>query len=292
MVQLLFAIAFKDKEDVMKFIEANGARIPALGLGTWTLTGAQCMDLVRRAIDIGYTHIDTAAMYDNEQEVGRAIELSGAGRADLFVTTKVWWTDLAPDDLLRSARHSLERLNLDHVDLLLIHWPNPAIPLRHSIDALNEARRSGLTRHIGVSNFPTDLLGEAAAFSAAPLVADQVEYHPYLSQEKVLHACRSHGIAMISYCPLARGGSLFGEPAIVEAARAHARSPAQIVLRWHVQQEAVGVIPRTARAERLAENAAIFDFALSDGEMAAIGALTWANRRICDYGFSPRWDAP
>ncbi|WP_265519529.1 aldo/keto reductase [Nitratireductor luteus] len=276
----------------MKFIEANGARIPALGLGTWTLAGATCADLVLSAIETGYTHIDTAAMYENEEDVGRAVERSGARRADLFVTTKVWWTDLAPDDLLRSARHSLERLKLEYLDLLLIHWPNPAVPLQDSIEALNEAQRSGLTRHIGVSNFPTDLLARAVACSAAPLVANQVEHHPYIDQTKVHQACRSHGMAMISYCPLARGGGLFGEPAVVAAAKAHARSPAQIVLRWHVQQDGIGVIPRTTKAERLAENAAVFDFALSEGEMASISALTRANQRICDYGFSPRWDAP
>lgn len=276
----------------MLVAEANGARIPVLGLGTWTLEGRPCAALVERAIETGYRHLDTAAMYGNEADVGAGLRASGIGRDEVFVTTKVWWTDIASADLRKSAETSLRKLGLDRVDLLLIHWPNPGVPLAESIAALNRARADGLTRHIGVSNFPTGLLGEAIRLSEAPLAVNQVEHHPYLDQRKVYAACRAAGMAMVSYCPLHRGGSLLAEPAVVAAAQAHGKTPGQVVLRWHVQQDGVVAIPRTTRAERLAENAAIFDFELSDAEMAAISALRGGGGRICDFRFSPEWDAP
>lgn len=279
------------QKDIFR-ISANGAKIPVLGFGTWTLRGEQCASLVERAIALGYRNIDTAAMYGNEQEVGEGLRAAGIARPDVFVTTKVWWTDIAPGDLERSAEASLKRLGLDYVDLLLIHWPNPAIPLEGSIRALNAARRSGLARNIGVSNFTTSLLQQALALSEAPLVANQVEYHPYLRQTKILDMCRAAGMALIAYSPLSRGGDLFQEKAVQAAARNHGKSPAQIVLRWLIQQPGVAAIPRTTKPERLAENIAIFDFQLTDDEMAAITALTSANRRIANYGFSPDWDRP
>lgn len=275
----------------MHSVTAHDAAIPAIGLGTWTLKGRECSDLVAEGLRLGYRHIDTAAMYGNERAVGEGFRASGVPRASVFITPKVWWTDLKPSDFRRSIEESLVNLALDHVDLLLIHWPNPKIPLSATIQALNDARRDGLTRHIGVSNFTTTLLAEARQLSPAPLVANQVEYHPYLGQAKLLGACREAGMAMVSYAPLSRGGPLFSEPAIARAARAHDRTPGQIVLRWHVQQANIVAIPRTSRPERLAENLAIFDFRLTDSEMAEISALGAKQRRICDYDFSPRWDA-
>jgi diketogulonate reductase-like aldo/keto reductase len=275
----------------MHNVNANGAAIPALGLGTWTLKGDDCAKLVTEALSIGYRHVDTAASYENEAAVGSGLRASGIARNDVFVTTKVWWTDIAPGDLERSAESSLKRLGLDQVDLLLIHWPNPQIPLESSIKALNGVKAGGLTRHIGVSNFTTTLLSQAIALSDAPLVANQVEHHPYLDQTKVLDACRKAGMALVSYCPLSRGGPLFEEKAVTDAALRHSKTPGQVVLRWHVQQDGVIAIPRTNHLKRLAENFAIFDFALSDAEMAAISALSKANSRICDYDFSPQWDA-
>jgi diketogulonate reductase-like aldo/keto reductase len=274
----------------MHSVSANGAEIPALGLGTWTLKGAECTNLVAEALKRGYRHVDTAAAYDNEGAVGAGLRASGVARGDIFLTTKVWHTDLAPRDFKRSAEASLKRLGVDHVDLLLIHWPNPKVPLAATIGAMNEARAAGLTRHIGVSNFPTGLLAEAIRLSEAPLVADQVEYHPYLDQSKVHAACRSAGMAMVSYCPLHRGGGLLSEKPVLDAAKAHGRTPGQIVLRWHVQQEGVVAIPRTTKAERLKENIDVFDFALSADEMKAISKLARDGGRICDYGFSPNWD--
>lgn len=275
----------------MHSVNANGASIPALGLGTWTLRGDACAQLVSDALSIGYRHVDTARMYHNEAEVGAGLRASGIAREELFVTTKVWPSDIAPGDLERSAEASLKDLGLDQVDLLLIHWPNPRIALEGSIKALNAAKRMGLARHIGVANFPTGLLAEAIALSDAPLVANQVEYHPYLDQSKVLTMCRANGFAMVSYCPLFRDGGLFEERAVQEAAVRHGKTPGQIVLRWHVQQENVAAIPRTTKKERLAENIAIFDFVLSDAEMAAISALTIQNKRLCNDTFAPEWDA-
>ena len=275
----------------MHMVDANGANIPALGLGTWTLKGRACTALVSNALGLGYRHIDTAAFYENEVEVGQGIAASSVARGDIFLTTKVWYTDIASGDLERSAEASLRRLGVDYVDLLLIHWPNPAIPLEGSIRALNALRNSGLTRHIGVSNFTTALLNRAIAVSEAPLACNQVEYHPYLDQTKVLTACRKAGMALTSYCPLFRGGDLFSTPAIRDAAARHRKTPAQVVLRWHVQQDSVAAIPRTTKKERLAENFSIFDFALDAKDMAAISALSKANKRLCSYTFSPQWDA-
>jgi diketogulonate reductase-like aldo/keto reductase len=274
----------------MHNIAANGADIPALGLGTWTLKGAECTDLVAEALKAGYRHVDTATSYDNEEAVGAGIRASGIPRDDIFLTTKIWHTDLAQGDFRRSAEASLKRLGVDHVDLLLIHWPNPKVPLADTVGALNEARAKGLTRHVGVSNFPTALLAEAIRLSEAPLVVDQVEYHPYLDQSKVYAACRAAGMAMVSYCPLHRGGDLLSEKPVVDSAKAHGKTVGQIVLRWHVQQEGVVAIPRTTKKARLKENLDIFDFALSGDEMASISALARPGSRICDFGFSPKWD--
>jgi diketogulonate reductase-like aldo/keto reductase len=275
----------------MHRINANGANIPAIGLGTWTLRGAECTDLVQAAIETGYRHIDTAAMYENEAEVGRGIARAGLPREELFVTTKVWWTELSAGALRRSAERSLDLLGLDHVDLLLIHWPSKTVPLAETIAALNEAHRDGLTRNIGVSNFTTSLLSQANALSDRPLAVNQVEYHPKLDQTKVLAACRAAGMAMVSYCPLGRGLDLMHEPAIAGAAKAHGRTPGQIILRWHIQQDGVAAIPRTSRRERLAENLDVESFELTAAEMAAVSALRSTNSRICDFAFSPEWDA-
>lgn len=274
----------------MHHVNANGAAIPALGLGTFTLKGTDCVDMVSSAIEVGYRHLDTAAMYGNEAEVGEGLRQSAIARDEMFVTTKVWWEDLRADDLRRSAETSLAKLKLDSVDLLLVHWPNPAIPLSDTLPALARLKQEGLARNIGVSNFTTKLLAEALELCPEPLVANQVEYHPYLDQTKVYAACRAAGMAMVSYCPLHRGGGLLSEAAVRSAADAHGKTPGQIVLRWHVQQDGVVAIPRTSRIERLEENFSIFDFELTGDEMAAISQLAGKGSRICDFDFSPRWD--
>jgi diketogulonate reductase-like aldo/keto reductase len=276
----------------MKTVEAHGARIPAIGMGTWTLKDEEASRLVAHALKSGYRHLDTAAMYANEEAVGEGLRASGMARDDVFITTKVWYTDIADGDLQASAEASLNKLAIDQLDLILIHWPSATIPLAESINALNEVKDRGLARHIGVSNFPTGLLDEAFALSANPLVCNQIEYHPYLDQSAVRRACARLGMAMVSYCPLCRGGDLFERSEVADAARAHGRTQAQIILRWHIQQDGVIAIPRSQNPDRIVENLAVDDFELSEAEMAAIGGLKVRNHRICQFDFGPVWDAP
>jgi 2,5-diketo-D-gluconate reductase B len=270
------------------FVEANGARIPAIGLGTWELRGRTCARLVEQALKLGYRHIDTAQIYENEREVGDGVRASGVKRDDVFVTTKVWTTHFAPNDLERSAKESLVRLRLPEVDLLLLHWPNPQVPLSETLGALAHAKKLGLTRHIGVSNFTVALIEQAVAECPEPLVCDQVEYHPYLDQTKVREACAQHGLAVVAYSPVAKG-KVKGDEALNRIGRAHGKTAAQICLRWLVQQN-VCAIPRTSKLERLSENIDIFDFELSDAEMARISRMGDAKTRLTDFGFAPKWD--
>jgi diketogulonate reductase-like aldo/keto reductase len=188
------------------FVEANGARIPAIGLGTWDLRERTCVRMVEHALRLGYRHIDTAEMYGNEREVGEGLRASGVPRAHVFVTTKVWPDHLAPRELERATKESLAKLRLSEVDLLLIHWPNPRVPLADTIGALCRMKREGFTRHIGVSNFTVDLLAEVVKLATEPLVTDQIEWHPFIDQAKVVEACRGYGLAVTAYSPLARAG--------------------------------------------------------------------------------------
>jgi diketogulonate reductase-like aldo/keto reductase len=274
----------------MHCVTGNGATIPAIGLGTWTLRGAAATRLVAGAIEAGYRHIDTAAAYDNEAAVGEGLRASGLPRDEIFLTTKVWPTDLAEGDLQRALEASLNRLAVDQVDLALIHWPSKTVPLAESIEALNDVRKRGLARHIGVSNFTVALVEAAVALSESPLACNQIEYHPFLNQDRVLAVCRKHGLAVVSYCPLARGSDLFAHAAIAEAAEKHGKTPAQVVLRWHLQQDGVAAIPRSSKPGRIRENLDVFDFMLDAEETAAIDALRLRNQRICDFDFSPAWD--
>jgi 2,5-diketo-D-gluconate reductase B len=270
-------------------VAANGAKIPLLGLGTWDLRGRTCARMVEQALRLGYPHIDTAEMYDNEREVGEGLRASGIMRDSVFITTKIWPNHFAPRELESAARASLERLRLSDVDLLLLHWPNPQVPLADTIGALCKVKREGLARHIGVSNFTVTLIADALKASTEPLVCDQVEYHPFLDQSKLLAACHQHGMAVVAYSPLARGD--LRNEVLVHIGAAHKKSTAQICLRYLVQQNVV-VIPRTSKLERLSENAAIFDFTLSEREMHDIAALGHRDGRIVDWSYSGRakWD--
>ena len=271
-------------------VQARGARIPLIGLGTWELRGRTCVGVVEQALRLGYRHIDTAQMYENEREVGEGLRASGIERAAVFVTTKIWPSHFRPRELERAARDSLMRLRLSEVDLLLLHWPNPQVPLADTIGALCKLKRDGVARHIGVSNFTVALIDEALAVSSEPLVCDQVECHVFLDQTKLIDACRRRGMAVVAYSPLARGE--FDRNAVLgRIAAAHGKTAAQICLRFLVQQNIV-VIPRTSKPQRLAENAAIFDFSLGDAEMAQIAALARRDGRIVDWAYSGRmaWD--
>jgi 2,5-diketo-D-gluconate reductase B len=272
----------------MHFVEANGARIPAIGLGTWELRGRTCARIVEQALRLGYRHIDTAQIYENEREVGEGLRASGVRRDEVFVTTKIWTSHFAPNDLERSAKESLVRLRLTDVDLLLLHWPNPQIPLTETLGALARARQLGLARHIGVSNFTVALIEEAAAACPEPLVCDQVEYHPYLDQTRVRDACARHGMALVAYSPVAKG-RVKNDRVLARIGDRYRKSAAQVCLRWLVQQN-VSAIPRTSRLERLSENINVFDFELSDEDMSQISAMGSAGGRLTDFGFAPKWD--
>ncbi len=271
----------------MHSVEVNGFQIPLIGLGTWTLQGRNCTRLVEQAIRVGYRHIDTAQMYDNERAVGEGVRASGK-RKEVVVTTKVQPTLLAPHDLERSVKESLAQLRLDVIDLLLIHWPNPRVPLAETLGAMAKMKREGYIRAIGASNFTVALLDEATRVSSEPLVCNQVECHPYLDQDKVFAACRRHGMAMVAYSPIARGQAR-GDEVLARIGEAHEKSAAQVCLRWLVQQGIV-VVPRTSKIERLEENIDIFDFELSDAEMKEIAALARPGGRIVDWTYSPKWD--
>jgi len=269
---------------------ANGAEIPLLGLGTWELRGRACARIVQQALRLGYRHIDTAEIYENEREVGEGVRASGVKRHDLFLTTKIWPSHFAPRALERAARECLVRLRVSEVDLLLLHWPNPQIPLEETLGALRQVKRDGLARHIGVSNFTVALIEEAVAIAGRLLVCDQVECHPFLDQSKVIAACRAHGMAVVAYSPIARGNA-GSDQVLARIGAAHKKTAAQVSLRYLVQQNIV-VIPRTSKIERLSENAAIFDFALSETEMAEIAALANSEGRLVDWAYSGRqkWD--
>jgi 2,5-diketo-D-gluconate reductase B len=271
-------------------VEAHGARIPLIGLGTWDVRGRTCARIVEQAIRLGYRHIDTAQMYDNEREVGEGVRASGVKRGEVFVTTKIWPTHFSPPELARTAKECLVRLRLSEVDLLLLHWPNPNVPLAETIGALCKVKRDGLARHIGVSNFTVALVEEAVSLATEPLACNQIEVHPFLDQTKVINACRKHGLAVVAYTPLARGRAV-RDPVLTEIGKQHGKSAVQVCLRWLVQQNIV-VIPRTEKVERLSSNAAIFDFTLSDDEMARIGGLAHSGGRVVNYSYSgaPKWD--
>jgi diketogulonate reductase-like aldo/keto reductase len=272
----------------MNFIEANGAKIPAIGLGTWELRGRTCARLVEQALRLGYRHVDTAQVYENEREVGEGLRGSGVRRDEVFVTTKVWTSHFTPHDLERSVKESLVKLRLTEIDLLLLHWPNPQVPLSETLGALARTRQLGLARHIGVSNFTVALIEEAVAACPEPLVCDQVEYHPYLDQTKVSEACARHGMAVVAYSPVAKG-RIKNDQALTRIGARYRKTAAQVCLRWLVQQN-VAAIPRTSKLERLSENIEIFDFELSDDDMREISAMGSANRRLTDFAFAPKWD--
>jgi diketogulonate reductase-like aldo/keto reductase len=272
----------------MILVEANGAKIPAVGLGTWDLRGRTCARVVEQALRLGYRHIDTAEMYDNEREVGEGLRASRVKRDDVFITTKVWQTHLSPPELERSTKESLVRLRLPDVDLLLIHWPNPQIPLAESIGALCKMKRAGFARHIGISNFTVPMVEEAVKLATEPLVTNQFEWHPYLDQSKLAAETRRHGLAVTAYSPIARGRAA-GDKVLKTIGLAHKKTAGQVCLRFLVQEGAI-VIPRTSKVERLTENFSIFDFVLDDAEMDQIRKLSSRSGRIVDWGGAPDWD--
>jgi len=273
----------------MHMVTAAGVDIPAIGFGTWRLKDGECERMVAAALGAGFRHIDTAEMYDNEEAVGRGIRAARVPREDVFVTSKVWSSHLRDGALQHAAEESLKRLGLDYLDLYLIHWPSNDVSTQEAIGALNEVRTRGLARAIGVANFPVKLIEEAVAASEAPLATNQVEYHAHLDQAPVLEACRRHGLSVTAYSPLGRG-TILNEPVVAGIAEAHGRTPAQVLLRWLIQQDGVIAIPRSSKIERVAEFIDIADFELSAEEMARISALAESTGRLVDLDIAPDWD--
>lgn len=265
---------------VPKHTLANGVEIPMIGFGTWKLKGQQCTDLVRYAIETGYRSIDTAAAYENEEFVGQGIKDSGLKREELFVTTKLRNRYHGYDTTLYGFEESMKKLGLEYVDLYLIHWPGEDMymPSWKAFIRLYEEKR---IRAIGVSNFYPQHMDVLYQETGVMPVVDQIETHPYLHQNVVIDYCRKHNIFVEAWSPLMVGGEAMRDPVIVEIADKHGKSPAQTILRWHTQN-GFAVIPKSANEGRIKENLNIFDFTLTDAEMAAMNALTKKNIRVGD----------
>jgi 2,5-diketo-D-gluconate reductase B len=268
-------------------VEVQGARVPALGFGTWLLTGEDAAEGVRDALEIGYRQIDTARAYENEREVGRGIVESGVPRDEIYLTTKVPHDEATADEVRRDAEQSLERLGVDHLDLLLLHWPSPDVPLEETLTAMNRLRDEGLTRNIGVSNFPAGLL--AQALQLAPVFCDQVEYHPFLDQSGLLDLAHEHDVLLTAYSPLAHG-RVPEDETLSAIGRAHGKTAGQVALRWLLDQPGVSPIPKASSHERRVENFDVFDCALTDDERAQIDALP-KDVRTADPPWAPDWAA-
>ncbi len=273
-------------------IVVDGNRIPLLGFGTWMLAPADARRMVAEALRIGYRHIDTAWIYRNEKAVGDgirdAVEAGHVAREDVWLTTKIWVDHFHRDALLKQAEESAASLGFSP-DLLLLHWPKPKPALEETIGALNEAKGRGLTRAIGLSNFPSAEFRRAQSLSAARLITNQVEYHPYLKLSSLKATARELGSSITAWSPLAQG-KVADDPTLQDIARAHGKTPGQVTLRWLIQQEVIA-IPRTAKESRAAENFDIFDFQLSAEEMDRIHALARPDGRIGDW-IDPafKWD--
>jgi 2,5-diketo-D-gluconate reductase B len=256
-------------EEAVKILTIQGEDVPALGFGTWQLLGEDCVEGVRDALELGYRHIDTAQAYDNEEQVGQGMRESGVDRDEIFLVTKVHQDNFHHDRVIETARESLRKLDTDYVDLLLMHWPNPDVPLSETLGAFRELQTEGSIRHVGVSNFSPALVEEASGH--ATIFANQVEYHPFQDQSALVEQAKTMDYMLTAYSPLDRG-DVQGNDVLREIADRHGKSEAQVALRWLVQQR-VSAIPKASSAEHRRANFDIFDFALREDEMQTIFAL-------------------
>ena len=272
----------------MQVVEAHGARIPVIGLGTMTLTGEAGVKAIKTALELGYIHLDTAAHYGNERENGEALRASGVKRENIFITTKVRQDDAEPDAFSRVVDQSLTNLKLLYVDLLLIHWPSKTVPFARTIGALCKAKKEGKTKHVGLSNFTTAQLEEAWNVTSEPLVCNQIEVHPFINQDKLITATKKRGMAVEAYVPIARGKVPSAE-ALEKIGKAYGKSAAQVSLRYLVQLGLVA-LPRSTSRDHLKENLEVFDFKLSDAEMEELKKLNATNMRVVNPPHAPVWD--
>jgi len=273
----------------METITTQGVAIPRLGFGTFRMPGADAQPVVESALALGYRHIDTAAMYENEAAVGAAIAASGVARDELFVTTKVWHDQLGPEALHRAFDASLRKLGLDHVDLYMIHWPSRDMDMAATLDALMSLRERGLTRAIGVCNFNLPMLRRAVEDIGAPIASVQLEYHPFLSQAPMLAYLRQKGIPLTAYAPLAQGRAA-NDPTLAALGARHGCSAAQMAIAWLLDQPGVAVIPKAARPESQRANLDALAICLDDEDRATIAALP-KDQRFVRPPFAPDWDA-
>lgn len=271
---------------------AGQANIPVLGLGTWQSTGQDCIDVVSQGLQMGYEHIDTAQAYDNEVEVGKGIKQSGVARDKFFLTTKIFPDDMKfePEKLIAAAKRSLENLDTDYVDLLLLHWPDDRVPLSETMPALCELQKQGLTRNIGVSNFNIANIIEAKKYADVPISVNQVEFHPFIKQNTLQTFLNNHHILLEAYSPLARG-DVFDNEVIKEIADKHGITPAQVSLAWILSDKQRIAIPKTSNPEHLQGNLDAVKVTLSTDELEKIGSLARSDgRKIKHPDYSPEWD--
>lgn len=278
------------KSNAIADVRGPGGRIPALGLGTWQLEGDECRRVVRQALELGYRHLDTARMYENEREVGQGLQDSGVDRSEIFLTTKLEREQLDPDGVRESCSRSLSLLDTSYVDLLLIHWPEEGTPVEQTIQAMANLRTEGLARHIGVSNFPVAWMERAMSATDVPVFCNQVEYHVMLDQSQVLDYCHRHEMPLVAYSPLAQGAAQQNDT-LAEIGEKHGKTAPQIALRWLVQQSGVVAIPKSSSEKHLRQNMEVFDFQLDEQDLGRIDALPKQRRRI-DPDWSPNWDSP
>lgn len=274
----------------MHTINAHGAKIPALGFGTFRMPDAEVLSILPKAMKLGFRHVDTAQIYKNEAAVGEAIASTGIPRDEIFLTTKVWVDRVGHDAFIASVDESLQKLKTDHVDLLLLHWPQSEMPLADRMGALNALRQAGKVKNIGVSNFSTALMDEAIQLSDAPVVNNQIEYHPYIDQTQVIQKAHDTGMSITAYYLMA-DGAVPKDEVLKEIGAKHGKTAAQVVLRWAVSQRDVIALSKTSTESRLAENYDIFDFELSPEEMQAVHGLSRTDGRIVNPGhLAPTWD--
>jgi 2,5-diketo-D-gluconate reductase B len=263
-------VSSEERKTGVEYQMIKGEKVPSVGLGTWRLSGQGCVRAVERALALGYRHIDTAQIYANEDEVGRAIRNAGVDREGIFLVTKVWTSSFSHDDVIRSTHESIKKLQTEYVDLLLMHWPNPSVPLAETLGAMRELQEKGSVKHVGVSNFPPSMVENATEH--ATVFCNQVEYHPYRAQDELLEQAREMDYLLTAYSPVARG-RVSEDVTLREIGEAHGKAPAQVALRWLVQQDKVAAIPKAASDDHLKSNLDIFDFELGDEEMERIFAL-------------------
>lgn len=271
----------------MEYVEIQDEKIPAIGLGTWQLT-ENCVESVENAVNMGYLHVDTAQAYGNEAEVGKGIQNAETDREEIWLTTKVWRDNLNKEDLKQSVEESLEKLKTDYVDLLLIHWPFAEMDLEVVLNEMDELVEEGKARNIGISNFTAEQTRRAQELSDHNLLINQIEYHPFLNQDEVLRECKNQNMMLTAYSPLARG-DVIGDETLQEIGEKYGKSEVQVALRWLTQKEGVCAIPKATSTEHQKANLEIFDFELSEKEIAEISDLARNDRKV-DPEFGPEWD--